>query len=271
MTAERKVAISIAAHPDDIEFMQAGTLILLKEAGWEVHYLNISNGHCGSATMDEAETVRVRCEEAKNAAAFIGATWHPTISRDIEIFHTPDMIRQVCAIIREVRPRILLTQSPADYMEDHMNATRIAVTAAFCRGMRNYPSTPDLAPTFDPVTIYHALPYGLTDGLRRRIRPGQYVDIASVVEKKKAMLEMHVSQRQWLDDSQGMDAYTATQIDMSRDVGAMSQKFEYAEGWRRHSHLGFTDTDTDPLTDALGGKVWTDPDYEAALQQGHIA
>src|SRR6185369_1352086 len=34
-----KSAIAIGAHPDDIEFYMAGTLVLLKRAGWEIHYL----------------------------------------------------------------------------------------------------------------------------------------------------------------------------------------------------------------------------------------
>jgi LmbE family N-acetylglucosaminyl deacetylase len=35
-----KAAIAIAAHPDDIEFVMAGTLVLLKRAGYETHYFN---------------------------------------------------------------------------------------------------------------------------------------------------------------------------------------------------------------------------------------
>ena len=42
-------AIAIAAHPDDIEFMMAGTLLLLKERGWEIHCFNLSTDHRGSA------------------------------------------------------------------------------------------------------------------------------------------------------------------------------------------------------------------------------
>ena len=42
-------ALAIAAHPDDIEFMMAGTLLLLKERGWEIHYFNLSTGNRGSA------------------------------------------------------------------------------------------------------------------------------------------------------------------------------------------------------------------------------
>ena len=271
MVTERRVALAIAAHPDDIEFMQAGTLILLKEAGWEVHYFNISTGNCGSAVMDGPETARTRAAEAQDAAAFIGAAWHAPIADDIAIFHTPELIARVCGVVRAVRPRIILTQSPADYMEDHMNATRLTVTGAFCRGMRNYPSIPAAAPVFDPVTIYHALPYGLCDGLRRRVMAGQYADISSVIETKKKMLECHVSQKKWLDDSQGMNAYTKTLEDMSRAVGVESGRFAFAEGWRRHSHLGFTDVDTDPLSAALGGKMMVNEAYERIVREGVIA
>jgi LmbE family N-acetylglucosaminyl deacetylase len=41
-------AIAIGAHPDDIEFYMAGTLLLLKEAGYAIHYLNVANGNSGS-------------------------------------------------------------------------------------------------------------------------------------------------------------------------------------------------------------------------------
>ena len=41
-------ALAIAAHPDDIEFVMAGTLLRLAETGWSIHYFNIANGCCGS-------------------------------------------------------------------------------------------------------------------------------------------------------------------------------------------------------------------------------
>ena len=41
-------AMAIGAHPDDIEFYMAGTLLLLKKAGYEIHYLNVASGNCGS-------------------------------------------------------------------------------------------------------------------------------------------------------------------------------------------------------------------------------
>ena len=53
-------ALAIAAHPDDIEFYMAGTLLLLKGAGWEIHYLNLSSGNCGSAVMSAAKSRATR-------------------------------------------------------------------------------------------------------------------------------------------------------------------------------------------------------------------
>ena len=46
----------------------------------------------------------------------------------------------------------------------------------------------------------------------------------------------------------------------------MSSRFTYAEGWRRHSHLGFAaDADFDPISEALGDKVVVDAAYEEDL------
>jgi N-acetylglucosamine malate deacetylase 1 len=38
---------------------------------------------------------------------------------------------------------------------------------------------------------------------------------------------------------------------MSLRVGKLSRKFPHAEGWRRHSHLGFAAEETDPLSNVL--------------------
>ena len=48
--------MAIAAHPDDIEFLMSGTMMLLAEAGYELHYMNLSSGDCGSSQHDN-ETV----------------------------------------------------------------------------------------------------------------------------------------------------------------------------------------------------------------------
>lgn len=257
--------LAIAAHPDDIEFLMAGTLLLLGEAGWEPHYFNVASGNCGSLTMATDRTRRVRRVEARRAAALLGAEWHPEVTDDLEVFYNDTLLRRVTAVVRQVAPRIVLTQSPEDYMEDHVNTSRLAVTAAFVRGMPNYRSVPRCRPESGEVTVYHALPHGLRDGMRRRVSAGAFVDTTLVQDRKRRALAAHESQKSWLDVSQGMDSYLTAMDDMAREVGRMSGRFRFAEGWRRHSHLGFSEAESDPLGEVLGVRYAVNAAYERGL------
>jgi len=249
-------ALAIAAHPDDIEFGMAGTLLLLRAAGWEIHYLNVARGDLGSTVLDARECARVRRAEAQAAARVLGATWHPPTRGDLGVFYDHRTLRRLAGIVREVAPTVVLTHSLEDYMEDHMNTARLAVSAAFSRGMPNYRTVPARPPVSSDVTIYHAQPHGHMDQMGRRIVPALCVDTTSVHAKKRAALACHASQKEWLDASQGMDSYLAAMDEMSREVARMPTGHgEFAEGWRRHSHLGFCTMDADPLRLALGKHV----------------
>ena len=261
-------ALAIAAHPDDIEFVMAGTLLLLRAAKWEIHYLNVSSGNLGSTTMTPGRTARVRRREAQAAAKVLGAHWHAPFANDLEIFYDAVSLRRLGAIIRDVQPDVILTHSPQDYMEDHMNTSRLAVSAAFVRAMPGYRTTPVRRPFTKPVTIYHANPHGLRDGLRRAIHPGAFVDTTTVHERKRAALECHASQDRFLDATQGMSSYLRTMDDLSRRVGRMSGSFLHAEGWRRHSHWGFCEEADDPLRAALGRRFLVNERYEQLLDEG---
>lgn len=250
-----KRAFAIAAHPDDIEFMMAGTLMRLGQAGYELHYMNLAGGSCGTLEHDIDTIVQMRRQEAMQAAASIGAVYHESLVNDLEIFYDRPTLRRLASVVREVAPEIILTQSTQEYMEDHMNTTRLVLTAAFARGMPNFPVDPPRPHVDQPVTVYHALPYGLRDPLRRPVEPDFYVDVAEVLAAKRAMLACHVSQKEWLDASQGINSYLMQMEEMAREVGSKSGRFEAAEGWTRHLHLGYAGPDDDPLGAALGGYV----------------
>ena len=111
-------ALAIAAHPDDIEFVMAGTLLLLGDAGWEIHYLNVSTGNMGSTAMSAAQTARVRRKEAQAAAKALGAKWHAPFCDDLGIFYTEVNIRRLCAVVRAAAA-VVLTHALADYGRSH--------------------------------------------------------------------------------------------------------------------------------------------------------
>ncbi|HEY1107028.1 MAG TPA: GlcNAc-PI de-N-acetylase, partial [Opitutaceae bacterium] len=167
---------------------------------------------------------------------------------------------------REVRPTVVLTHSPQDYMEDHMNTSRLAVTAAFARGMPNFVTQPRAKIFSGDTTVYHALPHGLRDGLGRRVRPESFVDVASMHATKLQALAAHKSQQSWLDETQGMSSYLRAMEDTSREVGRLSRRFKLAEGWRRHSPLGFCAAGADPLRAAIGRRYRLDPAYARSLE-----
>ena len=261
-----KVAIAIGAHPDDIEFYMAGTLLLLRKAGYETHYLTLASGNCGGSEYNSSATRSIRNTEARAAAKILGAEFHPCLTDDLEILYNLELLRGLAAIIREVKPTVVLTHSPQDYMEDHMATSRLAVTAAFVRGMPNFKTNPARAPLGNGVTVYHSMPHGLRDGLRRRVAPGAFVNTMSTHKTKRSALAAHKSQQSWLDESQGLNCYLLAMEDMALEVGRMSKRFKLAEGWRRHLHLGFCKPESDPMRQALGRNYLVNKAYEEELE-----
>ena len=79
--------LALHAHPDDVEFQCAGTLILLREAGCEVTIATMTPGDCGSAEYDAEAIAAIRREEARKSAEVIGAEYVCLEFRDLAIFN----------------------------------------------------------------------------------------------------------------------------------------------------------------------------------------
>src|SRR5829696_8407493 len=82
MPTTRKVALTFLAHPDDAEMLCAGTLIRLKDLGWEIHIATATPGDCGTMTDNRWDISSIRTKEAKAAAELIGASYHCIDERD---------------------------------------------------------------------------------------------------------------------------------------------------------------------------------------------
>jgi len=252
--------LAVAAHPDDIEFVMAGTLLQLSQRGWAVHYFNIANGCCGSTTLSRSQCAAVRLLEAQHAASLIPSTFYPPICDDLEVFYTPSLLAKVSSVVRKASPSIVLTHSLTDYMEDHQNAARLAVGGVFTRSMPSVATEPPFSPFDHDVAIYHAQPHGNRDPMGCIVHPSHFVDVTLQIDRKRELLAAHASQDQWLETTQKINAYLETMMQLNREVGEMSRRaaqkhhrmpYQYAEGWRQHWHLGFSMAGFDPLTAAL--------------------
>jgi len=245
--SSQKVVLAAVAHPDDIEFMMAGTLLRLQRIGWEIHFWNLASGCCGSLENGRVETAAIRLREAAASASLAGAIYHAPLFEDLEVFFDKSSLARVAAVVRGISPSMILTHSPSDYMMDHENVCRLIVTAAFSKGMPNFPTNPPRDPSSQPVRIYHALPHGLRDDLGRPPAPDLFVDVSEEIAKKRDLLACHASQKRWLDASQSMDAYLDEMEFLCREMASMSGRCEFAEAFLRHHHLGFCPPEFDPI------------------------
>lgn len=255
--AEKQTVFAVAAHPDDVEFNMAGTLSLLARAGFEPHMMNLSRSNLDSNELSESEITGIRRQEAERSASVIDAIYHPPVVDDLLVLYEERLLREMVAVVREIRPTIVLLPSPNDYMEDHTNTARLAVTACFSRAMRHFRSIPEREATDQDVYLYHAQPHLNQDGMRQLVVPSLFVDITGEMDTKLKMLACHESQRQWLDETQGLDDYLQSMRGASAEVARMSGQpdWEYAEGFRQHSYVGLSSRDRDVLAEVLGNQV----------------
>ena len=234
LMAENTV-LSVLAHPDDAEFLCAGTLIrLAREHGWTVHIASMTPGDCGSAEHSAEEISCIRRSEGAAAAVVIGATYHCLEERDLRITYNERALGKVVRLFRRVRPRIVLTHSPADYMLDHEMTSTLTRAAAFGAAVPNFAAGQGHAPPLDHIPhLYYCDAAEGKDLFGRDVTPAVWIDISSVIDIKAEMLSHHASQRNWLLRQHGMDQYVETMRQWSAQRGR-ERGVAFAEGYRQH-------------------------------------
>lgn len=249
--------VSIHAHPDDVEILGAGTMALLAAAGHTITIVTMTNGDCGSGDYDAEETARIRKQEASAAAAMIGASYRWGGFGDLQVFNDDAGRRKTCALIREVRPELVITASPIDYHCDHEATSALVRDSCFAAAVPNY-AVPTGAPALEEIPhLYFMDSVEGTDREGRLIAPDFYVNIESTLEKKRAMLACHETQRVWLKKRHHLDNFLETMEQWTRACGERCG-VKYAEGFRRYPGHPYPQT---PLLESLlqgyvvGGKA----------------
>jgi LmbE family N-acetylglucosaminyl deacetylase len=243
--------LSILAHPDDAEFLCAGTLIRLKrEHGFDVHIASMTAGDCGSADQDAQTISRLRRDEGGKAASLIGATYHCLEEKDLLVFYNERTLEKVTRLLRLVQPGIVLTHSPADYMLDHEITSTIVRAAAFAGPIPNFMAERGIGPVLPGIPhVYYCDPIEGKDPLGHDVAPGFRIDISTVIEVKADMLAAHSSQRAWLLKHHGVDQYVQAMRDWSARRGKECG-VAFAEGFRQH--LGHSYPQENVLGNLLG-------------------
>src|SRR5262245_40811754 len=183
------VVLTVLAHPDDAEFLCAGTLIrLVREQGWQAHIATMTPGDCGSAELPPEEISRIRRGEGARAAALLGGHYHCLEERDLLICYGEPALERVTRLLRTVRPRMVLTHSPADYMLDHEVTSTVVRAAAFAAPIPNFLRGRGHPRPLEHIPhLYYCDPIEGKDALGRDVAPAFCIDISAVIEDKAAM------------------------------------------------------------------------------------
>lgn len=231
-TPDRRVALSLLAHPDDAEILCGGTLLLLAEQGWEVHIVTATPGDCGTTVMDRWAISGVRTEEARKAAAMVKGTYHCLDERDGLVVYEKGAIQKAVDLFRRVAPTLVFTHAPKDYMMDHEQTHLLARAASFVFGAPNISAFPLLPGSRVPY-LYYCDPIEGRDPLGHEVTPTTVVDVSRVIDRKAEMLACHASQREWLRAHHGMDEYVESMKRHSAHRGAQAG-VAYAEAFVQH-------------------------------------
>lgn len=232
--------LALFAHPDDAEFLCAGTLALLSGLGATIHIATLTAGDCGSTVLHAARIARIRRREATRAAEMIQAEYSCLNEKDLLIFYNRPTLAKVMECVRRTNPTLVITHSPADYMVDHETVSRLCQTACFGAMAPNFRTgaRPASKALQQVPHLYYTEPFGGKDILGQEIRSKIFVNIASTIEIKQQMLACHGSQRSFLRAQQGIEDTVTRLNDMSAAAGVYSG-FEEAEGFRQHLGQGF--------------------------------
>lgn len=112
----KKIILAIGAHPDDIDFSASGAIAKWIKERATAYYLICTNGDKGSndPKMTHRKLARIRRAEQLKAAKILGVKKVFFLNyKDGELENSIHLKEKIARIIREVKPKIVITTDPA--------------------------------------------------------------------------------------------------------------------------------------------------------------
>lgn len=133
------VVLAVGAHPDDLELKCFGTLAKYVKQGHTVVVCTVANGSLGDYSIKPEELAEIRKKEATAAAEKIGATYIGLNINDLQVDgHSEYQQKKMAELIRQVKPDVIITHSPDDYMSDHVETSHLVFFSSFASSIPNY-------------------------------------------------------------------------------------------------------------------------------------
>ena len=173
----------IAAHPDDAEIGAGGALLALKAQGARVGVLDLTSGE-----PTPHGSVEVRQRETAAATALLGLDWRGNLGLPNRALVADLEARgKLAGLIRQLRPRVLLTHYWEDAHPDHVAASALVDAARFWAKLTktDLPDEPHYPERIVNFLAMH---------LRLHAKPSFVVDVSAHHDKKMQALACYHSQ-----------------------------------------------------------------------------
>jgi bacillithiol biosynthesis deacetylase BshB1 len=175
-------ALAIGAHPDDVEFSCAGTLLKLVALGYRVGILDLTRGELGTRG-----TAEIRTREAETAARALGLVVRDNLElQDGHIWLNEESRVAMVRKLRQYRPRVIFTHFWEDPHPDHVHTCQIVREAAHVAGLAKYDGE-TRQERFRPHAVAHFM-------FPRTVSPSFVVDISEFADQKRAAVNSYRSQ-----------------------------------------------------------------------------
>lgn len=189
---DRKVILAVQAHPDDVDFSCGGTVASWVQQGHEVHYLSVTSGNKGSheRSMSPVRLMEIRECEQQEAARRLGvASCRFLRHNDGEVEANLTLRRQICQVVRELRPDTVMTFDPWRSYQLHPDHRAVAITTIDAIiAARDHMFFPEqLRDGLDIVRVREVYLFGAAE-------PDTWVDISDTIETKIHAALAHESQ-----------------------------------------------------------------------------
>jgi LmbE family N-acetylglucosaminyl deacetylase len=191
-TDDRPRAMAIFAHPDDAEFICAGTIARLVRSGYRAQYVLATSGDKGSDNPSATPEQLVATREAEQrAAAKILGVEEVTFLRhhDGEVEVSIPFRRELALVLRQGRPDVVFTFDPWQRYQIHPDHRAVGMTAldavAAARDHMYYPE--QLSEGLKEQRVHNVYFFATEN-------PNYYVDITSTIDIKIEALMAHSSQ-----------------------------------------------------------------------------
>jgi bacillithiol biosynthesis deacetylase BshB1 len=174
--------LAVVAHPDDAELICGGSLLRSARAGERTGVLDLTRGEMGTRGSPE-----LRAKEAAAASEILGLAVRRNAGLpDSGLVNATETRRVVSGLLRELRPRVVVTHWIRGRHPDHRRCAELVYDAAYLAGLKNFSAPGD---PFRPAKVVHALSYR-----EDAPKPTFVIDITEEMERKLQAVAAYRSQ-----------------------------------------------------------------------------